>query len=64
MQMYMPTKPIMPQKEYVPVRHYMAPKQYQPVNPNTYTDPGYDLKLPEYVKLPGVNVIKLCFLCH
>ena len=55
--MYLPTKPVLPQKEYVPIRHFMAPKQYQPVNPNTYTDPGYDLKLPEYVKLPDQTLV-------
>jgi len=54
---YLPTQPVGPQKEYVPVRHHMAPKQYQPVNPNSYVDPGYDLKLPEYVKLPDQTLV-------
>jgi hypothetical protein len=56
-QMYLPNKASLPQKEYVPVRHYLPPKQYQPMNPNSYSEPGYDLNLPEYVKLPDQTVI-------
>ena len=52
---YLSTQPIVPQKEYVPVRHHIAPKQYQPVN--SYVDPGYDMKLPEYVKLPDQTLV-------
>jgi len=55
--MYMPTKQIMPKKEYLPVRHYLPPKEYQPTNLNSYMDPGYDSKLPEYIKLPDQTLI-------
>jgi hypothetical protein len=53
-QMYLPTRA---QKEYLPIRHFMPPKQYQPVNPNSYLDPEYDSKLPEYVKLPDQTLV-------
>jgi hypothetical protein len=47
----------LPHKEYQPIRHFLPPKEYLPTNLNSYKEPGYDLKLPEYVPLPDQTLV-------